>query len=155
MRFLTMSKHLCVVVVGVSLTFGSAHAAKQCATSEDVLAIQTKSLQTELMVAALACNFTKRYNAFMSRYQSDLKTNGVVLRRFFKKSYGASGSKKLDHFVTELANVASQKNNRGTVAFCQTADVNFERLLGTQNHKFNVHAKRQPIDKQLGIIPCQ
>ena len=47
-----------------------------CASERDLAALNTRVLQTELMVAALSCGEKQRYNTFVTTYQTVLTDRG-------------------------------------------------------------------------------
>ena len=63
-------------------------------------ALNTRALQTELMVAALSCGNRIHYNAFVIKYQGDLVKHGRSLQSFFQRKHGAAGRKNLNTFIT-------------------------------------------------------
>ena len=94
-------------------------------------AIAFRHLQTELMVAALSCGsqeYRSKYNAFVYRYRPALKRNGRALRVIFKRNYGASGKRRLDDYVTRLANEASMRSMQQS-EFCATAGRKLDAVL--------------------------
>jgi len=98
-------------------------------------AMAFRYLQTELMVAALSCGrqeFRNKYNTFVIRYRPALKRNGRILHAIFKRSYGQRGKRRLDGYVTQLANdisVISMKQSR----FCDVAGRKFDAVLGASS----------------------
>ena len=60
-------------------------------------ALNTRALQTELMVAALSCGNRIHYNAFVIKYQGDLVKHGRSLQSFFQRKHGAAGRKEPEH----------------------------------------------------------
>lgn len=86
-------------------------------------AINFRLLQTELMVAALSCgrnDFKSKYNNFVVRFGPALRRNGRTLRAIFRRAYGHNGRRRLDTYVTRLANEASVRSMENT-RFCETA----------------------------------
>lgn len=94
-------------------------------------AVAFRKLQTELMVAALACkggDHRASYNAFVVRFRPTLKANANILKRVFTRAYGKRAKRKLDDFMTALANEASMQSiTRGR--YCQTAGQRLATLL--------------------------
>jgi hypothetical protein len=94
-------------------------------------AVAFRYLQTELMVAALSCGrqeYRAKYNTFVIRYRPALKRNGRALRAIFKRNYGSAGKRRLDDYVTRLANEASMRSmRRGD--FCTLAGNKLDAVL--------------------------
>jgi len=94
-------------------------------------AIAFRHLQTELMVAALSCGrqeYRSKYNIFILRYRPALQRNGRTLRAIFKRNYGASGKRRLDDYVTRLANEASVRSMQRN-DFCAAAGRKLDAVL--------------------------
>ncbi|MFM2130154.1 MAG: hypothetical protein RL477_1700 [Pseudomonadota bacterium] len=89
-----------------------------------------RRLQSELMVAALSCNDPRHreaYNIFIYRFRAALGDNARVLKAYFKRAYGAGGPRKLDDFMTSLANDASLAS-MGDPRFCRNSLTRFEAV---------------------------
>jgi hypothetical protein len=112
-----------IVIVGfTALSMHAGHAAADvCSDPRDQVAVRTKTLQTELMVAALRCNTSRQYNAFVQKFESDLMTQGRQLRGYFSRSYGAESERRLNKFVTYLANAASLRSLSLGKGYCLRA----------------------------------
>ena len=92
-------------------------------------AIQVRALQSDLMVAALACDFHQRYNAVVTRYRAELVANGEVLRGMFDRVYGASADDELNRYITVLANWSSSRSVQQGDAFCASAADLYDAVL--------------------------
>jgi hypothetical protein len=89
-----------------------------------------RRLQSELMVAALSCRDTrhhKHYNTFVKRFRPALKTNARVLKAYFTRLHGPMATRKLDDYITHLANEASLAS-MGDTNFCANALRRFEAI---------------------------
>ena len=85
-------------------------------------------MQSELMVAALACSSSANYNAFVSRYKNELTNYGKTMQDLFKRVHGGNAFSQINSFVTRVANEASLKMAQNT-HFCEDAGQMFETLL--------------------------
>lgn len=93
-------------------------------------ALDVRYLQTELMVAALSCGrpeFHQHYNVFVTRFGNSLKRHGTALQTYFRRQYGAQGTKQMDIYVTRLANEASLRSMQ-QAAFCTDSVILFDRV---------------------------
>jgi len=100
-------------------------------TAKEKEAIAFRHLQTELMVAALSCGsqeYRSKYNTFILRYRPALRRNGRTLRVIFKRNYGASAMRRLDDYVTRLANEASVRSMQRN-DFCAAAGRKLDAVL--------------------------
>ncbi|MEQ9489971.1 MAG: hypothetical protein RIM72_13375 [Alphaproteobacteria bacterium] len=87
-------------------------------------------LQSEMMVAGLSCGAKPAYNAFALKYKATLVRNGDRLKKHYYAEYGAAdGFKKLNTFVTRLANEASVRIAQYGHGYCEKAMARFDRLL--------------------------
>ena len=88
-----------------------------------------QQVQTTLMVAALSCGKRDNYNKFVTKFKGTLKRYGRVMKRDFIKRYGGTvGKKKLNKYVTSLANEASSKSNLDYDSFCSNAGYLYDSL---------------------------
>jgi hypothetical protein len=89
-----------------------------------------RRLQSELMVAALSCRDSRHhthYNTFVKRFRPALKTNARVLKAYFTRLHGPMATRKLDDYITHLANEASLAS-MGDANFCANALRRFEAI---------------------------
>lgn len=116
MRVLRTAMTVCALLCGVS---AGAYAAT-CAQPHEEAALQVRLLQTELMVGGLACNLRQDYNLFAVDFGSPLRQHGHILKRFYARSYGVQGERRLNRFVTRLANETALRRGRDADGFCRT-----------------------------------
>ena len=109
---------MCGLVVAGLLGGQLADAAEQCARPADRTAFDMQGLKSELMVTALSCGVQPRYNAFINRFHADLGMEEKALNTYFSRSYGRSGQKAHDDYVTQLANEQSSDGLKAGTAFC-------------------------------------
>lgn len=89
-----------------------------------------RRLQSELMVAALSCRDTryhKHYNTFVKRFRPALKINARVLQAYFTRLHGPMATRKLDDYITQLANEASLAS-MADARYCTNALRRFEAI---------------------------
>ncbi|MBP5859057.1 hypothetical protein KAJ83_18700 [Marivibrio halodurans] len=92
-----------------------------------------RTLQSDMMVAALSCNARALYNNFAVSYRPDLMKHGKALKSYFQAVHGGASTRELNAYVTELANDASIRHARTGSAFCEAAEGVFADLIGTEN----------------------
>jgi hypothetical protein len=142
--------------LGLAILTGSiAEAQTICAPPAAQSALQSRVLQTRLMVAALSCGQRSDYNAFVTRYQQELIVHGKALREFFRVSYGSRAKKRLNRFVTSLANEASAVSLELGPDFCVQAGQIFADLTGLETVAFADFAADQPFANDHGVASCQ
>jgi hypothetical protein len=126
-----------VVTVAVLVTVLSSRpgAAESCSRPADQMALNTRVVQTELMVGALACNNQQLYNEFVTRYRSELIKQGQSLREMYDRRHGRAGTTHMNQLVTRLANEASQRSVTHRYGFCQQSALLFAKALEQDNPK--------------------
>ncbi len=100
-----------------------------CAAPQELAAIKVADVQQELMVAALSCNATPRYNQFVTTFQSALQASDRALRAFFRRTAGRGATAAYHAFKTRLANAASRRSIAHITNFCDAAEVSFQTAL--------------------------
>lgn len=123
-----------------------------CADPRDMAALNTRVLQTELMVAALSCDERVRYNQFATTFQPVLIARADDLRTFFKK---AGGTGRMNAMVTRLANDASQASQKRAHDYCQFASDLFEEVLNTPPQNINTVVDKPWITARHGYPACR
>ena len=103
----------------------------------ETAAVNARLLQTEMMVAALACNLRPQYNRAVRTFEKELVGHGKVLRKMFRRNHGASAQRQLDRYITRLANEASARSNYDRVTYCQTAASLFGSVLASRSGGFD------------------
>jgi len=113
-----------------------------------VEAMQTRLLQTELMVAALQCrnipgnDFSTKYNSFVMQFGSPLTQNANVLKNHFKSQT------QLDRYMTRIANDAGQRGAKP--GYCQQMQPMFDQVLALKGaSELNKFSSKDPLS--LGI----
>ncbi|RVU36371.1 hypothetical protein EOI86_14275 [Hwanghaeella grinnelliae] len=87
-------------------------------------------LQSELMVAALACDARQYYGDFVKRYKVSLVSSGRDLKNHFEKAHGQKkGFAELNRFVTRMANKASGRMASLGADFCSNMHATYKHLL--------------------------
>lgn len=142
------------MVITTGLFTADSGRADSCAGSVEQIALNSRALQTELMVAALSCGNRIRYNAFVIKYRGDLVKHGRSLQSFFQRKHGAAGRKNLNTFITRLANEASQRSSITHAAFCANSSSLFNRLLGATPVILEKLLERSSPTSSHDIAPC-
>lgn len=139
-------------VVTVSL-YPSVHATEaRCAGAADVDAFAIRDLQSQLMVAGLACGQSELYAAFVARHKVGLGRAGRRLIEYFHSNAG--GIRDLDTHVTRAANAASRRYSEGRSTYCaQTAQL-FRNVLGESKRSFIQVARTAKLNAVAKPIVC-
>lgn len=103
-------------------------AATPCGHSPAHEAFNVQALKSELMVTALSCNAQDRYNAFVAKFRSNLLNEEQKLNTYFRTTYGRSAQREHDDYITQLANVQSEKGLSAGTIFCQQRLAMFDEV---------------------------
>ena len=123
--------------LSIALTIGLSPAAQAaaCYDAAETSAVHVRMLQSELMVAALACRDSNpelrmidQYNGFIRRFNPQLASHSKVLQAHFQKDFGKDYQRWLDGFITALANDASKHSMVG--GYCEDASKLFVSVTG-------------------------
>lgn len=130
-------------------------AAAPCTAPQELAAIKTAAVQQELMVAALSCNATPRYNQFVITFQAALQSSDRALRAFFQRTAGRGGTAAYHAFKTRLANAASRKSIAHITNFCDAAEVSFQTALDSGSHTLASFLSTQPPLESAQYTVCE
>ncbi len=108
------------------------------------------------MVGALSCGMHDRYNAFVTRWQSDLAGAHRNLTGYFNRTYGNRGQSQLNEYITTLANAQSQEGVRQGSAFCSRIGPMFERVAALGNaNDLAVTSASASLPLAFDVRPCE
>lgn len=129
--------------------------AAACAKPEDLPPLRTRALQTELMVSALSCGEAKRYNRFVADFRPELVTQGKAMQAYFGREHGSKAGAETDKFVTQLANLASQRSSKDRAAFCAGTKKLFSDVLALKKPaELKTIIATQPAPVLPGVKSC-
>lgn len=140
----SMRKVLGGLIIGTMLTGATAVDAASCQNDAERTAFHVRSLQTELMVAALTCGNRDDYNEFAIKFKKPLVEQGHHLKRGFRASYGAGAERELNAYVTALANRLSARSVTARDAFCKRAERTFQALASMPSLKLAAFSVARP-----------
>lgn len=139
-----------LILLGINIA-----SAATCALSDEELALDTRVLQSELMVAALTCNEQASYGAFVKKFESVLVSNGNTFREYFQRTYGAAGESHMNRMVTRLANNASaHAMSLSAAAYCASQSTLFSQVLALSPRDFPAYVTRLGFVAEHGVRPC-
>jgi hypothetical protein len=130
------SVRLTILALALALAAGSDAHAAVCLRPGEEPALNSKALQSELMVSALACEEAARYNAWVRRFEAEIAANGAVLKQIFRQAYGKAAETRLGQFVTALANEAATRSAAEKGLFCISVARVLDRLLVMSGAEF-------------------
>lgn len=126
-----------------------------CAKPDDLPPLRTRAFQTELMVSALSCGESKSYNKFVTDFRPELVTQGKAMQAYFKREHGSRAQAETDKFITQLANLASQRSSKNKAAFCASTKKLFGEVLGLKKPaELKTFVAAQPAPVLPGVKSC-
>ena len=125
-----------------------------CAAQADLDALSTRMVQTDLMVAALECDASAHYNAFVKKFQRELVAGNRRMNQFFTRVYGTDGPKRSNDFVTRTANESSERSLKRVDQFCAAALEAFNKSAAMDRKEFSALIKNHPAAQVSGIEAC-
>ena len=134
-----------LVIAAAATCVGPVLAAKKkgppappCVKDKVLTAFQVRMLQTELVVGALSCKLTPRYNEFVTSYQTDLMFAHRTLMKYFGRE------SKLEDYKSKTANEASQRSLANITEFCLYSSALYDKLLGPEKAKLFEFVANEP-----------
>ena len=101
-----------------------------CLQPAERAAIETRALQSRLMVAAISCRQEDAYNAFVRKFQPDLGGAYNRAEGHFRRLHGGQGRTRFNQFDTVLANAQSEEGIRaGGALFCRDTQIFFQEAM--------------------------
>ncbi|MBV1835844.1 hypothetical protein [Acetobacter estunensis] len=141
--------------VFLGLSFGSAASAASCGRSPAREAFDVQGLKSELMVTALSCKVQDRYNAFVGKFRSTLLAEESELNSYFRKMYGKSAQREHDDYITQLANVQSERGLQSGTIFCEQRLGMFDEVAALDNaHDLSNYAQAKDIMQPAVYETC-
>jgi len=146
------------LAAAISLVGASAQAAApadRCLVEAEATAVSVRLVQTELMVAALSCNFAPRYNAFVHKFQPELAAGHKRVIQTFGRLYGSDGARQANSFITRTANETSDRSIQKPDEFCaRSADI-YAKAEQTDRKQLHSLVADVQLLGQAGLAKCQ
>lgn len=152
---MTKTARALAALVAACLTAQPAAAAAAkpaCVSGADEQALQLRTVQTELMVGALSCGASARYNEFVKANQAALMGGHTQLTRFFTKARG--GQRAMNAFITKLANDASIRSVKNIALFCQETGWLYDAMLDPKRGDLAAFTARLLVAQRHGYASC-
>ncbi|MCE9521874.1 MAG: hypothetical protein K8S25_05515 [Alphaproteobacteria bacterium] len=146
--------HVLVLAAATAMIAAPALAAKKkpaappCVKGKLLTAYQMRMLQTELVVGALSCKLTPRYNEFVNAYQKELMTAHRAL-----KAHYASES-RLEDYKSKTANESSQRSLANITEFCLYTSSLYDKLLGPERVQLDAFVALEPVANRHNQNAC-
>ncbi len=146
--------HLYLLIAALALTATPALASAggkgktQCVKGKVLTAFQLRMLQTELVVGALSCKLTPRYNEFVTAYRSDLMVAHRTLMAHFARE------SRLEDYKSRTANEVSQRSLANITEFCNYSASLYDKLLGPEKPELVQFVALEPSANRHGQETC-
>jgi hypothetical protein len=121
------------VVVALVLCAWAVAAEASCLSVKEREAQEVYALRMAAMVGAQSCNMIERYNAFATKFNIELTSEGRALKSYFIRTYGRGGEHALDQFTTRMYNETVVRGDGAH--FCAETGVLFDTLMGLNTDK--------------------
>lgn len=129
--------------------------AAECVSKQEQISLQTRTLQTELMVAALTCNEAAQYNAFVKAYRPQLMESHANISAYFKRTNARNGESEMTTFMTKLANESSLRSAKNKAKFCANARQIFGKTLKPGGVNMSSYVGKVKAASSHGLKTCQ
>jgi hypothetical protein len=127
-----------------------------CATNEEIKALDSRALQSHLMVAALSCGQHDSYNKFMRKYKKEIASQKGTLEGYFNRRYNKDSQNQLNKFMTGLANASSQQSlAMESKEFCKSTSKVFDELNTDKSVKLIKVASNKKFESLHGVKSCR
>lgn len=134
---------------------GHALAAGPCSPSPAHEAFDVQGLKSELMVTALSCGAQDKYNSFVTKFRPKLAGEEKVLTAYFRTTYGRSAQRQHDDYITQLANVQSERGLKSGTAFCQQRMSMFDEVQVLESSAdLSSYAQAKDILQPASYLTC-
>ena len=146
--------HAALLIAASTLVAGPAFAAKKksaeppCVKGKVLSAFQMRMLQTELVVGALSCKLTPRYNDFVVAYRPDLMSAHRSLMAYFARE------SRLEDYKSRTANEVSQRSLANITEFCNYTSALYDKLLGPEKIQLAEFVSAEPSANRHGQNAC-
>ena len=100
-----------------------------CARPAERAAVDVSALVSELQLITMTCGTRDKYNALIPRLRPALATKEKNLSAFFSRAYGKRGRTEHDKYITELANLQSQRALKSGDRFCSISTSMFDQVM--------------------------
>lgn len=142
-----------VLAIGLAATPALAKKAKAppappCVKDKVLVSLEMRMLQTELVVGALSCQMTPRYNDFVTAYKADLMTAHRTLLKFFGRE------SKMEDYKSKTANEVSQRSLANINEFCAYSTALYDKLLAPAKVDLATFVTTEPSAARHGFDVC-
>ena len=126
-----------------------------CAKDKEIEALDFRAIQSSMMVAALSCDMQNEYNQFMDKYKKKISQGSSAIKSYFKRIYGESSDRRLNTFMTRIANNATKESMTGAPDdYCNETGAAFKELLNSKTNNLADFKSRDKYSSIHGFNSC-
>ena len=126
-----------------------------CARLAERTAVEVSALVSELQLITMTCGTRDKYNALIPHLRPALATKEKNLSAFFARAYGKRGRAEHDKYITELANLQSQRALKSGDRFCSINSGMFDQVMPLSTvEELATYAQSKPIQQALAVNEC-
>src|ERR1700682_6149299 len=140
-----------VLAIGLAATPALAKkkpAAPPCVKDKVLVALEMRMMQTELVVGALSCQMSPRYNDFVTAYKPELMTAHRTLLKWFARE------SKMEDYKSKTANEVSQRSLANITEFCSYTGALYDKLLGPTKVSLETFVATEPVAAHHDFEVC-
>lgn len=104
-----------------------------CLRPAERTAFDIRALQSQLMVVALSCQQQDSYNAFVTRFRTQLGEAHRDMTAYYRRASGAQGQRMMDQYITNLANSQMQVGITQGSHFCRNQMPLFQQAMAANS----------------------
>jgi hypothetical protein len=101
-----------------------------CLRPAERTAFDIRALQSQLMVVALSCQQQDDYNAFVTRFRTQLGDAHRNVTAYYQRASGRQAQRVMDQSITNLANNQMQVGITQGSHFCRNQTPLFQQAMG-------------------------
>ena len=129
--------------------------ARFCARPAEKRAFQVAALKSRLMVTALACDSSDKYNAFITANRPALLPEEKALSGYFSRHYGRRAQTEHDEYITSLANAQSRRRTIDNVRFCRDGQQLYADVAAMKSPaEVPTLAASRTISQPFNVVEC-
>ncbi len=127
-----------------------------CVSPADRDALDVAALKTQLMVQTLTCKNDTEYNAFITKFKSELNADERTTSSYFSRTYGRNSQKRHDEYVTLLANANADASQKDGSLFCSHNEQVFKEVLALKNgNELDQYAAGRAAGQPVSFQSCE
>ncbi|WP_026398622.1 hypothetical protein [Acetobacter nitrogenifigens] len=154
--FVALPRLAVAALFTAGIACGSAASAASCGRTSAHEAFDVQGLKSELMVTALSCNAQERYNSFVAKFRTRLLSEEDRLNTYFRATYGKSAQREHDDYITQLANVQSERGLQAGTIFCSQRMAMFDEVAALNDeHDLSNYAEAKDIVQPATFETCE